>query len=777
MVEKFRCLNCYGDRCHEIGNLKICDYCGSKFSEKRYEFSASEASNLNLAILDRKRGDFDESSSRLETLIDENDNVAEYYYQNLLAKLGVNFVDDNGDKKITVSRLSDKNVFELKDAKKALELAQDEETREQYKEDFSIIESIRDRYIKIANKCEKYDVFICFKEKSTLDKHARTEDSKVAREVYDFLKSKNISVFYSPISLNKVIGEDYEPIIYHALYSAKIMFVVSATPDKDYLNSPWVKNEWSRFVSLMTRDNSSNKIIIPILANGVTVDSLPSKLSCKQALMYDGHFYDVLENSVLKKVLHYNSDRYANDNKKNDDICVSETRYANFETDKEVNNKVKGYLKFIIPIFALLLIIIMIFAISYYNRTTVSFDSSDAIGQNYLNIVSKLEKQGFSNITYNEDNYGWEKSGTVIDISIDGNNSFGENDEFLKKSNIIITLSSSDRKYVTDILSSWNGKNYLDIKKDLTNAGFSNIAVESYEKNDTAYDNKTFEIILNDKVYTDGECYLPYSAPIIIKCWVNNIVPVLFDSSDAIGQNYWNIVSKLTKQGFSNITYKEVTYGWEKSGNIIDISIDGKNSFGENDEFHRKSKIIITFSSSNRKYVTDILSSWNGKNYLDIKKDLTNAGFSNIAVESYEKNDTAYDNKTFEIILNDKVYTDGECYLPYSAPIIIKCWVYVIEIGIDSSSLNKIDKEGYEYRYLALVDYLRKQGFTNITLLREEYTWFGSQLFNEQGNIYEMSINGNTAFSSTDYFEYDCKIIIKVKTDKGKDYPSLPSGK
>ena len=321
MIEKFRCLNCYGDRCYEIGNLKICDYCGSKFSNKRYDFSDAEAINLNHAILERKKGNFDESSSCLETLIDENDSVAEYYYQNILAKLGVNFVDDDGNKRITVSRLGNKNVFELKDAKKALELAADEETREQYKKELTIIENIRDRYIKIANKCEKYDVFICFKEKSTLDKYAMTEDSKIARELYEFLKLNNISTFYSPVSLYKAIGEDYEPIIYHALYSAKIMFVISATPTMDYLNSPWVKNEWSRFISIMKRENSSNKIIIPILANGVSIDSLPSKLSCKQALVYDGHFYNSLEKNVIKKMF---VNDYDNSDKVKESINVFE---------------------------------------------------------------------------------------------------------------------------------------------------------------------------------------------------------------------------------------------------------------------------------------------------------------------------------------------------------------------------------------------------------------------------------------------------------------------
>ena len=56
------------------------------------------------------------------------------------------------------------------------------------------------------------DVFICYKETDTNGE--RTEDSVLAEEIYNALTSKGYKVFFSKISLENKLGNDYEPIIF-----------------------------------------------------------------------------------------------------------------------------------------------------------------------------------------------------------------------------------------------------------------------------------------------------------------------------------------------------------------------------------------------------------------------------------------------------------------------------------------------------------------------------------------------------------------------------------
>lgn len=66
-------------------------------------------------------------------------------------------------------------------------------------------------------------------------------------------------MFFSRITLEDKLGQDYEPYIFSALNSAKVMLAVGT--DYEYFNAVWVKNEWSRFLALMKNDKS--KTLIP----------------------------------------------------------------------------------------------------------------------------------------------------------------------------------------------------------------------------------------------------------------------------------------------------------------------------------------------------------------------------------------------------------------------------------------------------------------------------------------------------------------------------------
>ena len=79
-------------------------------------------------------------------------------------------------------------------------------------------------------------------------------------------------MFFSRISLEDKLGVEYEPYIFAALNSAKVMLVVGT--DYDYFNAVWVKNEWSRFLALIAK--GEKKTLIPVF-KGIDAYDMPKE--------------------------------------------------------------------------------------------------------------------------------------------------------------------------------------------------------------------------------------------------------------------------------------------------------------------------------------------------------------------------------------------------------------------------------------------------------------------------------------------------------------------
>lgn len=295
--EVFKCPNCYGTNYKEEKGITLCKSCGSKFQSLRFNFGSKESSQLYFeAVNKRTTLHFDEAGEILDELISKNPEISEYYYQRLLCKLGVSFVDEDNSRKITISRLSNLKITDMDDYKKAIDKASSEEIKEEYKQAFAEIEKIRQKAIEVSSKIKNYSVFISFKQHPDNDRNAFTADYDIARQIYEHLIGRGYEVFFSPVSLQEKSGADYEPIIYHALRTAKIMLVVAATQGKDYVESVWVKNEWSRYLQFIKEEE--DRILIPVLANGYQPENLPSGLARKQCLNFDANFWTNLDKRV-----------------------------------------------------------------------------------------------------------------------------------------------------------------------------------------------------------------------------------------------------------------------------------------------------------------------------------------------------------------------------------------------------------------------------------------------------------------------------------------------
>ncbi|MBQ7276568.1 MAG: TIR domain-containing protein [Bacilli bacterium] len=255
----FKCKMCGASI--EINNNEAtceCEYCGTIQTMPQVQDNNKLISLHNRANTLRLKCDFDKALSTYENIISENEKDAEAHFGLLLCKYGIEYVDDpkTGKKIPTCHRTIAKSIFDDIDYQEAINNS-DVVARRIYEEEANRIDLIQKSILSISVNEKPYDIFICYKE--TDDSGKRTKDSVIAQELYEELVKKGYKVFFSRITLESKLGREYEPYIYAALTSSKVMLVIGSKIE--YFNAVWVKNEWSRFLGFM--ENDKNKYIIP----------------------------------------------------------------------------------------------------------------------------------------------------------------------------------------------------------------------------------------------------------------------------------------------------------------------------------------------------------------------------------------------------------------------------------------------------------------------------------------------------------------------------------
>ena len=273
----FKCKMCGGDLPNITeGNVVECEYCGSRQTiptadnEKKVTLFA-RANRLRFGC------EFDKAAGVYESIVAEFPTEAEAYWGLVLCKYGIEYVDDpaTGKKIPTCHRSSFDSVMEDDNFDQACENA-DAVARKVYRDEAKQIEELRKQIIEVSGKEEPYDIFICYKE--TDENGSRTLDSVLAQDIYNALTEKGYRVFFARISLEDKLGQEYEPYIFAALNSAKVMLAVGT--DYEYYNAVWVKNEWSRYLALIAA--GQKKALIPCYKN-IDAYDMPKEFARLQA--------------------------------------------------------------------------------------------------------------------------------------------------------------------------------------------------------------------------------------------------------------------------------------------------------------------------------------------------------------------------------------------------------------------------------------------------------------------------------------------------------------
>lgn len=273
----FKCKMCGGTL--EInGNESIatCEYCGTQQTLPRLD-NDKRANLYDRANHFRRNNEFDKAMGIYEKILNEDNTDAEAYWSLVLCRYGIEYVEDPSTHKRvpTVNRTQFTSVFDDDNYKSALQYA-DSYQKSLYEAEANAINEIQKGILAISQKEEPFDVFICYKE--TDNNGRRTPDSVLANELYHQLTQEGFKVFFSRITLEDKLGSAYEPYIFAALNSAKLMVVLGTKPE--YFNAVWVKNEWSRYLALIKQ--GQKKMMIPAYKDMDPYD-LPEEFSHLQA--------------------------------------------------------------------------------------------------------------------------------------------------------------------------------------------------------------------------------------------------------------------------------------------------------------------------------------------------------------------------------------------------------------------------------------------------------------------------------------------------------------
>ena len=258
----YKCKMCSGELDVKEGVSVIeCDYCGTKQTVPTVNDEALQGL-YNRANTLRIKNEFDKAEQLYEKILQIDETQAEAHWGLILCKFGIEYVEDPKTfvRVPTCHRTSFDSIIADDDYKSALQYA-DSIQQALYEDEAKEIDRIQKEILALSQREEPYDVFICYKE--TDDAGQRTQDSVIANDIYYQLSAQGYKVFYAAISLEDKLGSSYEPCIFAALNSAKVMLVVGTKPE--YFNAVWVKNEWSRFLKIMKNDRS--KVLIPCYKN------------------------------------------------------------------------------------------------------------------------------------------------------------------------------------------------------------------------------------------------------------------------------------------------------------------------------------------------------------------------------------------------------------------------------------------------------------------------------------------------------------------------------
>lgn len=238
-------------------NIYECTSCGSR--QLISGGNTDESIMCSQADEYRRRLDFHRAIRIYERVLAKNPYSAEASWGMVLSIYGITYAKDTASGRMvpTCNRIQTKSILENEHYLNAVRWA-DPEMKPVYQADADYIDRVVKEALRYASS-EKagYDIFISFKSEQG---NVSTEESYIAHDLYNALTDKGYRVFFSKVTLAlEHGGEKYEPVIYNALSTSRIMFLFASS--RENIEAPWVKNEWTRYLDI-TKNHPERNLFI-----------------------------------------------------------------------------------------------------------------------------------------------------------------------------------------------------------------------------------------------------------------------------------------------------------------------------------------------------------------------------------------------------------------------------------------------------------------------------------------------------------------------------------
>ena len=272
--QQLSCPTCGSNQVEFTNGFLCCKVCKSRHTLQE-KISEEEVIALNVATSERNMLKFEDALERYEQILAKSPNNEMANWGALLSDYGILYVQDyNGAYLPTCHRLSERPIAACPYYAKL---------NAEHKIRAAEIENLRASILEKAEKIPPYDVFLCYKAtEEVFGRSVPTKEAGWARDMYMLLKHElKLNVFFAEESL---LGDnsEWEPHIYKALNTAKLMFVI--TTGKENVNSPWVKNEWKRFSRYIKEGQEKTIRVVYDIMNAY---DLPKELQATQAISHN----------------------------------------------------------------------------------------------------------------------------------------------------------------------------------------------------------------------------------------------------------------------------------------------------------------------------------------------------------------------------------------------------------------------------------------------------------------------------------------------------------
>lgn len=254
--------------------LVECPCCHNVYTLPKKEIKPATLDCLRQGEHDLDTCRFDDAYTAYSKATEYDGCEPEAYWGMALAEFKVQYIKDGINNRLQpiCHEFISRAFVDNKNYQTALKYATDKQKLE-YINKAKAIDYIRNKFTELKKSGLDYDCFICVKVTDDETKEP-TRDAHFADGIYDHLKEKGVAPFYSEKDIRTATGDDYEARILYALYVSSCMLIVCSK--EEYLRTPWVQNEYTRFLSLINNDEKENSSVTFVFKDN-PIEKLPGK--------------------------------------------------------------------------------------------------------------------------------------------------------------------------------------------------------------------------------------------------------------------------------------------------------------------------------------------------------------------------------------------------------------------------------------------------------------------------------------------------------------------